>query len=273
MIPDGFPRLVIVYGVGLIGSSFAMALKIAFPGVRLFGIDAPDVLERARTRGVVERGEPSPSEAADLTILAAPVGAILDLIDKFVPGPRLVMDVGSTKVEICLRAERRGLPFVGGHPVTGLERSGPEGANPELFKGTPFFLCPVSTTPRDAVALLQTMLERVGAIPHVIKPDDHDRLVAQLSHLPQILSTVLADHASFPQTLAGPGWKSVTRLAASPFHVWGDILKTSGFLPQEIRLFLERLQAVLHTLEAGKVDEIRELFERANRRVSGGEHE
>jgi prephenate dehydrogenase len=184
-----------------------------------------------------------------------------------------VLDVGSTKVEICRRAEDRGLPFLGGHPMTGSERSGPGAASAELFRNARFFLCPVSTTPEGAVARIQRMVEAIGATPVVIAPDAHDRLVAQLSHLPQILSTLLAGHTTESQDLAGPGWRSLTRLAASPFHVWRDILKTSGFLPEQLRTFAESLDAVIHALEQGRVDDIQPLFERANRRAAGGRGE
>jgi prephenate dehydrogenase len=91
--------------------------------------------------------------------------------------------------------------------------------------------------------------------------------VAQLSHLPQIVSTLLADQTSANKDLAGPGWKSVTRLAASPFHVWRDILQTSGSLPDELRSFIARLREVLDALEAGNMQEVEALFERANRGV------
>ena len=99
------------------------------------------------------------------------------------------------------------------------------------------------------------------------------RLVAQLSHLPQILSTLLAGQTSEDTELAGPGWKSVTRLAASPFHVWRDILETSGSLPDELRSFASHMRAVLDALEAGDMQELEKIFERGNRAVSGESHE
>ena len=153
--------------------------------------------------------------------------------------------------------------------MTGSERAGPEAASCDLFTGDLFFLCPIRTTPADALPKVKSVLERIGAKPLVIDPDQHDRLVAQISHLPQILSTVLADQASGHRDLAGPGWKSVTRLAASPFHVWRDILQTSGSLPDELRSFIARLHEVLDALETGNMEEIEKLFERANSAVSG----
>jgi len=235
--------------------------------MRIYGVDKPDVLERARRLGIVQ--EP-PANQSDLVVLATPVGEILELLEQL-EAP-LILDLGSTKVDICAKAERLKLPFVGGHPMTGSERSGPEAATADIFKGARFFLCPIATTPQGAVPCLERLIESIGAVPQVITPVDHDRLVAEISHLPQIVATLLAEHTVEHRNLAGPGLKSATRLAASPFHVWRDILKTSRYLPQEIELFMDRLRFVLDELQADNADnlaEIEAIFERANRSVSG----
>jgi prephenate dehydrogenase len=269
MSTEGFPRTVLLYGTGLIGASFGLALKQGIPGVRVYGKDSPEVLERAEQLGAVDKGTLSPSDVPDLIILAAPVGTILDLLDQLPPASAaVIVDVGSTKVEICRKAANRGLPFVGGHPMTGSERSGPEAASANLFRGAPFFLSPIETAPQGALSLVTRVVEVVGAKPVVMSAEEHDRVVAQLSHLPQILSTLLADQTGERSALAGPGWKSLTRLAASPFHVWRDILLTSGSLPMELRLFTDRLCAVLDDLESGSMKDIEAMFERANRIVS-----
>lgn len=259
----GFPRSVTVYGTGLIGSSFALAIKKCLPETRVFGVDAPEILAQARHLGIVDSGE-GPS---DLTVLAAPVGAILDLIERIPAGPGVILDVGSTKLEICRKAEARGLPFVGGHPMTGSEKSGPEAASAGLFEGAPFFLCPISTTPADALDGIRDLAGRIGAVPNVLSAEAHDRLVAKLSHLPQVLSTLVADCTAGDTAFAGPGWKSFTRLAGSPFHVWRDILETSGSLPEELQSFIERLRGVLDALERGEMTEVEAMFTRANRSV------
>jgi prephenate dehydrogenase len=120
---------------------------------------------------------------------------------------------------------------------------------------------------------MKSVLEGIGAQPVVLDPEQHDNLVAQLSHLPQILSTLLADQTAPGKALSGPGWKSMTRLAASPFHVWRDILQTSGPLPQQLHQFIARLSAVAAALESGKLEEIEAIFERANQAVAGESHE
>lgn len=270
MSGQDLPRSVTIYGTGLMGCSFALALKKQIPGIRVYGIDSPEILARARRIGAVDGEEPHPS---DLVVLATPVGGILELLEKLQPGPGLILDLGSTKVAICARAEQRQLPFIGGHPMTGSERSGPDAASPDLFNAAPFFLCPIATTPADAVRKLKPLLEAIGAQLLIMNPQEHDRRVAQLSHLPQIVSTVLADQTSAHKDLAGPGWRSVTRLGASPFHVWRDIFQTSGSLPQELRTFIERLRAVLDALETDNMQELEAIFERANRAVAGEAHE
>jgi prephenate dehydrogenase len=265
MTSDGFPRSVIIYGTGLIGTSFGLALKERIPGIRVYGIDSPEILGRAQRRGAIEEGA---GEEPDLAILAAPVSAILKLLGELPSRHSVILDVGSTKVDICRKAASHGLPFVGGHPMTGSERSGPEAASADLFDKAPFFLCPVPSAPDNALSTAIRVVETIGANPVVISAEEHDRVVAQLSHLPQILSTLLADQTLEHCALAGPGWRSFTRLAASPFHVWRDILQTSGSLPLELRLFTDRLCAVLDALDRGNMKEVEMMFERANRAVA-----
>jgi len=268
----GFPRTVTIYGTGLIGCSFALALKQTIPGVRLYGIDSTEILKRARAIGAIEVNDAGRPEDSDLVILSAPVGEILRLTEELKPGSSIVLDVGSTKVDICKRAEARQLPFIGGHPMTGSERSGPEAASADLFKGARFFLCPISSTPSGAVIKLENVIRNIGAVPHVISPENHDRLAAEISHLPQILSTVLADHTWQHREFAGPGLKSVTRLAASPFHVWRDILMTSGSLPGELKTYIQRLHDMLDALERKDMKRLESIFERANKSVFDGPH-
>jgi prephenate dehydrogenase len=110
--------------------------------------------------------------------------------------------------------------------------------------------------------MMRSVATAIGATPHEITADAHDRLVAQISHLPQLLSTVLADQTFEHRHVAGPGLRSMTRLAGSPFHLWRDIFRTSGFLPQELQSYIERLQRILDSMEAGNFDELETLFKR-----------
>jgi prephenate dehydrogenase len=250
-------RRVTIIGTGLIGGSMALALKRSFPDIQVCGVDKPDVLERARQLKIIDEAG---ARSSDLVILAAPVGAILELLDQFITGHELVTDVGSTKAAICGNAERMGIPFIGGHPMAGLEHSGPESASATLFLNAPYFLCPVKSTPAGAVDRMREIAKSIGAVPHVVSAEEHDRVVAQISHLPQVISTLLAAQTAPHKDIAGPGLRSMTRLAASPFHVWRDIFKTSGSLPQELQVFIERLQSILNSIEAGHLDEVEKYF-------------
>ena len=254
-------KSVTIFGVGLMGGSFALALKDAIPGITIIGVDRTEVLERARHLKIIDEGDPQKS---DLFVLAAPVDEILRLVADIVPTGKLITDFGSTKTEICRRAEQRGLAFIGGHPMTGSERAGPEAANARLFQEARYFLCPVSTTPADALAMMQDIVGRIGAIPQVMTADAHDRLVAQISHLPQLLSTLLADHVGANTQFSGPGLKSMLRLAGSPFHVWRDIFRTSAYLPDELEMFVKRLNAALESINRGHLEDIKAVFDRTD---------
>src|SRR5436190_11289562 len=146
--------------------------------------------------------------------------------------------------------------------MAGLERSGPEAATADLFRGAPYFLCRTKSSPDGAIELMRDLARAIGATPHEITGEEHDRLVAQISHLPQIISTVLADQTLEHRDVAGPGLKSMIRLANSPFHVWRDIFRSSSFLPRELQSFIERLQRILDSMEAGNFDEIESSFKR-----------
>jgi prephenate dehydrogenase len=176
-------RTATIYGTGLVGGSLGLALKRAFPEIHIAGVDTPEVLERAKRLKIIDVTGDEPS---DLVVLATPVGNILKLLDRFQSKDVLVTDVGSTKVAICNKAERLGIPFIGGHPMAGLENSGPEAASADLFQNAPYFLCRVKSTPDGALESMRDVAKAIGAVPQEISPEDHDRLVAQISHLPQI---------------------------------------------------------------------------------------
>src|SRR5262249_3115142 len=137
-----------IYGTGLIGGSFAFGVQRAFPPLRIAGIGKPGALERAKRLEIIDIARAAPP---DLWSLATPVGDILKLLDQFKTRQTLITDVGSTKAAICNKAERSAVPFVGGHPMAGLEFSGPEAASANLFENASYFLCRVKSTPDGAL--------------------------------------------------------------------------------------------------------------------------
>jgi len=226
---------VAVVGLGLIGGSLAKALARA--GHRVIGVDRPRVARRALRQRAIAAMAPTPEAAAaeaDVVVLAAPPRTNLALLGRVarVARARLVVtDVGSVKQPILARARRLGLArFVGGHPMAGSERAGLDAASGELFRGRPWFLVPGPAAPAAAVRRIRALVRAAGARPVELDAASHDRLVAYLSHVPQLAAWALLEAARGEPLvrrhldLAGPGFRDMTRLARSPRGIWREIL-------------------------------------------------
>lgn len=257
--PSGLRRVVVI-GAGLIGGSLALAIKRRRTDTRVVCLDLPHRLSAVRNAGVADEVG-SALDLADhlpdcgLVVLATPVDIILNLLDEI--GPRLtpgtiVTDVGSTKAEICRKARTAlpdGVHFIGGHPIAGSERSGVEAADPLLFNERVYMLCPDQETPPEAMLAMLDIVEDLSAVPVTIEPEEHDRILAVVSHVPQLVAIALV-HAALEDdgthglldTIVGPGFLSLTRVAASDFEVWRSILDTNL---RAIRGGLDRLEASL----------------------------
>ncbi|HEY0375551.1 MAG TPA: prephenate dehydrogenase [Pyrinomonadaceae bacterium] len=235
-----------IVGCGLVGASFALALRRAGLCGRIAGWDSSvSVLDEAIRRGVIDEvdaalgaGAVSPS---DLIYLATPVGEIMRFLceraGQVKPGA-LVTDAGSTKREVC-RAARLCLPpdrqFVGGHPVAGHHLSGLAHARADLFEGASYVLIKEEDEAAGpAVGVLKEAVERIGARARLLTAGEHDRAMAIVSHAPQLLASALAaavrerEDAAALCGLAGEGYRDMTRLASSPWPVWRDILATNS---------------------------------------------
>jgi prephenate dehydrogenase len=223
--------VVAIAGLGLIGGSLAKALTLA--GYRVIGVDTP--ARRRAARSALAEAAASVTEAAsraDVLVLAAPPAANLRLLRQVARAghPRLVVtDVGGAKRAICAEAKRlRVRGFVGGHPMAGRERSGFAWSSPDLFRGCAWILTPGSSA--SALRTVSRLVRAVGARPARLTPAAHDRAVAYLSHVPQIVSWALASAARGDAVarrhldLAGPGFASMTRLAGSPRALWREVL-------------------------------------------------
>jgi prephenate dehydrogenase len=280
-LPSETFQRVAIAGLGLVGGSWGLALRSAGFRGRRVGSDRAEVLERALACGAIDEAAPDLAAAArgaDLVILAAPVGAILDLLPRLkehVEPHALVTDVGSTKRLITRRAQEifGDAPlFLGGHPLAGKERSGLEHADAALFHNTRYVLTPLSpdhlADPR--VKKFTALVESLGARPFVTEASAHDRAVAYLSHLPQLVSTALASLAAeqaaeeaLPAELAAAGFRDVTRLAESPYALWRDICLTNI---ENIQSALEVLIEKLETLKLHLSDrELEREFKQAQR--------
>jgi len=227
------PRVAVV-GLGLIGGSLARALTRG--GYTVVGVDRPGVARAAKAARAVARTARRLEEAialAEVLVLAAPPGANLRLLRRVARSARpglVVTDVGSVKGPIGREADRRGLAFVGGHPMAGNERSGFAASSAGLFRGRAWILCPGRCASAGAVAAIARLARAAGARPVRMSAADHDRTVAFLSHAPQLVSWALLDAARADPVarrrlaVAGPGFAGMTRLAASPPALWRDIL-------------------------------------------------
>lgn len=271
-----FQHIAIV-GCGLIGGSFALGLKKKGFAGEIVGCDREEVLRTAKERGAIDRGTTDVAEAvaeADLVYLATLVVTILDLLPQVAQHARpgtLVTDAGSTKVRIC-RLARQVLPtqvhFLGGHPMAGKEVSGIENAEAELFAGTKYVVIKEAAEAPEAQEEFLELLRRLGAEPVEMDAETHDWAVAWVSQAPQLLSTALAsavwdetDDDSLPLALAGSGFRSMTRLAGSPYDLWRDICLTNS---ENLERALERVEQRLERLrERLRSKELAEEFEKA----------
>jgi prephenate dehydrogenase len=266
-----FARVGIV-GLGLIGGSAALALRAAWPAVWIAGVDSAAIVDAAHARKIIDEGRDSARALADfdLILLATPVAVIIETIaDLGRAGlSTVVTDVGSTKRRVLEAAEAaRLVDFVGGHPMAGSERGGLDAARADLFHGKPWFLAPGSTASPDACDRLSRLVQGVGASPSIVTPDTHDRTVAYLSHLPQLLASglmVTGAEALGEEGVrfAGRGFDEMTRLAASSYAVWESILATNA------DYIAEALQAMVGTMPdpvGPDAARLQKLFARANR--------
>ena len=260
--PPVFERVAVV-GLGLIGGSVALAARQTWPAGLVIGVDDKPVLERAMLRHAIDvaADDPVVLAEADLVVLAAPVRANLALLadlEEHVRGAAVVTDVGSTKRDVvaAARALPSRLTFVGGHPLGGAPRSGIDHARPDLFRDRPWLFTPPDDRRGDALDRLRRFVAGFGAVPHVLAPDAHDRLLAFLSHVPQLaasaLMRVVGDAIGEDGlALSGRGLADTTRLASSPADIWRDICATNA---DEIGAALDALIAELRTVRDGLTD-------------------
>jgi prephenate dehydrogenase len=238
---------VAILGTGLIGGSFALALRKYTPDIHIIGWDRADVIIEARQRGALDEGLFASVEQAvrraDLIYIALPIGASLDLLSEIAehaPSHALVTDACSTKVRIEQAAlehfsDDDGPLFLGGHPMAGRELAGFAHANEDLFRNATYALIGGADDSRDPrVSAFIKIIEKIGARPLWLGSQQHDQAVGLASHLPQLAAIALAsflydrlDENGLPITLAGPGLRDTLRLAGSPYAMWRDIVLTN----------------------------------------------
>ncbi|MDQ2899436.1 MAG: prephenate dehydrogenase/arogenate dehydrogenase family protein [Acidobacteriota bacterium] len=267
-------RAVAIVGVGLIGGSFGLALRASGFDGRIVGVSSNQTIRKAIDLGAIDEGLPIERAVpvVDLIYLAQPIGRVLDTIrhlDALLPQPgALVTDAGSTKNAIvsAARASLRSCQFLGGHPMAGKETRGVESADAQLFAGRPYALTPGNPEELEtpAARILVEWIKKMGARPVVIGAEEHDRLVAFSSHVPQLASTALAaalaESAPEASQVAGPGLVDATRLALSSYDLWRDILATNtDAISEALQIYITKLE---HIHENLRTRQVKEEFER-----------
>ncbi len=229
-------RRVTIVGVGLIGGSIGLGLRRRAPGIHVTGFDRPAVLRKARARGAIHDGSPVLARAvrdADLVILALPVESLIEVLPRvarLAPPTAILTDVAGVKSIVGRVASRAGLGarFVGGHPMAGSERSGIVGARATLFDRATWFLCPPGRggAGHRSISRIERLVRRLGASPVRIGTREHDRSVARLSHLPQLLAVALVNAAAgrVRAGTGGPAFRDMSRVAISPPGIWIGVL-------------------------------------------------
>src|SRR6266480_159046 len=293
MSPHVISRVTIL-GTGLIGGSFAHALRKYLTAMHISGWDRPDVVREAQTRGALDEcfsGDLAPAlHNSDLVYIALPIAATIDLlpeIARHAPPHALVTDACSTKVRIAQAADElfpgeKGPLFLGGHPMAGRELPGITHADADLFRENTYAL--IAKSPEPVVARLQTgsfpipketdpagdprisafvkILEKIGARPLWLGAPQHDYAVGLASHLPQLAAVALAgflydrlDENGLPITLAGPGLRDSLRLAGSSYATWRDIVLTNHeVLSAALDLFARRLDDLRERLASRELE-------------------
>jgi prephenate dehydrogenase len=275
-------RQITIIGTGLIGGSLGLALKEHKFRGRIIGCDRDATLERAHARGAIDVGISDPGDAvrgSQVVVLAAPVLAILDLIERLGPAlssKTLLTDVGSTKVAVMERAGKvlgksAPLRFLGGHPMAGKETSGVDNADPNLFHNAAWFLTPQPGQNLNEGLLAEFIgwIETIGARIAMLPAEKHDHLCAWISHAPQMISTALAaalveefgeDAPLLPA--GGRALQEMTRISASPYSMWRDIAISNKANVADALFKLE--QKLAHIRENLATRQLAEEFEQAH---------
>lgn len=263
-------KLVII-GVGLIGGSFALALRQAGVIKQIVGIGrSPGNMQRARERGIIDeiaRDFPSALKDADFVLLAMPVGQtnhIMAQIAPYLESGTIVSDVGSTKQDVILAARthlaRHLTHFVPSHPIAGTEFSGADAADMCLFHDKHLIITPLEENSEQSINLVATLWRHCGANITSMPADQHDRILAAISHLPHVLAFTLMNYVrdndeDQPETLlrfAGSSFRDCTRIASSSPEMWRDIcLANQETLLQQIDAYQSKLTS-LRTLLANR---------------------
>lgn len=265
-------KRVAIVGVGLIGASFALALRKAGFDGEVVGVSSARSIEAGVAAGAITRGASldEAAESADLIYLAQPIDGILNTLPhlgRIAPQDCLITDAGSTKRQVIAAAAEHvcHATFVGGHPMAGKESRGAESADAGLFRNRPYVLT-TDLVPKDRTGPLlpvfREWLQRIGAVVYEMSAAEHDSTVALTSHLPQLLSTALAatlakEPSNAVSRVFGPGLMDMTRLAMSAPEVWMSVLASNrDAVLNALGTYQDTLCTLRENLERGEINEV-----------------
>lgn len=280
-------KKIVIFGVGLIGGSFALALRKANAAGEVVGFGrSAATLEQAKQLGIIDRiGRDAAAEAgdADLILLATPVGQMAELMARIAPhlgALTLITDGGSTKSDVVAAARAnlgiRIAQFVPAHPIAGAEKSGAGAALADLYVGKKVVLTPLPENSAESVARVRQAWELCGAVVSELTPQQHDAVFAAVSHLPHLLSFALVhdlaqrDNRDLLLAFAASGFRDFTRIAASSPEMWRDIcMANREALLQELQLYIAELTQMSAALAAGDAERLEQTFRTARELRAG----
>lgn len=274
-------KKIVIFGVGLIGGSFALALKKAGVAGQIVGVGRSEAsLSRAKALGIIDVFSASIADTvpgADLVMLAAPVaqtGAILADIAPHLQAGTVVTDAGSVKVDVVAAARmalgEKIAQFVPGHPIAGREQSGPEAALADLYVGKKLVITPLPENAESDIGRVARAWQACGALIHRLSPQEHDAVFAAVSHLPHLLAYALVDdiaaqpHAAVLFQYAASGFRDFTRIAGSSPEMWRDIsLANRTALLHELDVYLAQLMRMRRMLVERDSDGLERIYAQA----------
>lgn len=275
-------KKIVIFGVGLIGGSLALALKKKYPDLHVVGVGRqPEHLKTALDLGVIDEATADIASAldhADFGVVAAPVAQtdnILRAIKPHLQAQTIVTDVGSTKISVILSAKKildeKFHQFIGGHPIAGAEKSGATAAKANLFIDKNVVLTPTTETPAWVQDAVTQLWQNCGANVTQMTAHQHDEIFANVSHLPHLLAFALVDDiANHPNaaelfSFAASGFRDFTRIAGSHPEMWRDIsLANQSALLDALTRYQQSLSALKVLLENKDAEGLQALFERAS---------
>ncbi len=274
-------KKVVIFGVGLIGGSFALALRRAGQAAHIVGVGrSVQSLERARELGIIDAFATDVAAAvagADLILVAAPVAQTESILASIAPHlgeQAIVTDAGSTKSDVVAAARKalgaRIAQFIPAHPIAGREKHGPEAALAELYEGKKVVITALPENSEADVETVAAAWRACGAVIHRLSAQQHDAVFASVSHLPHVLAFALVDdiaakpHAETLFQYAASGFRDFTRIAASSPEMWRDItLANRAALLTEVDAYLVQLQGIREMIAAGDGAAIEQVYANA----------